>query len=171
MKKTNKKPRSYGRFYSLLKRMSGDREEIKHTLVARFTNERTTSLREMSLEEYDAMCETIEVHLLHPVVTPNEARAAIKRHRSSALHRMQKLGVDTTDWNAVDRFCLSPRIAGKPFGMLTVEELQALVPKLEAILRKPRPAQQQEPPQKPCPVTPQRVVQVPVLLRSDQLPS
>ncbi len=30
------------------------------------------------------------------------------------------------------------RIAGKPFGLLTVEELQSLIPKLEAILRKPK---------------------------------
>ena len=54
---------------------------------------------------------------------------------------------------------LHPRIAGKPFGMLTVDELQALVPKLEAILRKPKP------------VKPQRVVQIPIFIRSNQLPS
>ena len=58
-----------------------------------------------------------------------------------------------------DRFCLDPRIAGKPFGMLTVDELQALVPKLEAILRKPKP------------VKPQRVVQIPIFIRPNQLPS
>ena len=74
---------------------------------------------------------------------------------------MQRLGVDTADrtFAAVDEFCLDPRIASKPFGMLTVDELQALVPKLEAILRKPKP------------VKPQRVVQIPIFIRSNQLPS
>jgi len=43
--------------------------------------------------------------------------------------------------------------------MLPVDELQALVPKLEAILRKPKP------------VKPQRVVQIPIFIRPNQLPS
>lgn len=157
MKKVDRKPRSYGRFYSLLKRMSGNREEIKRSLVSCFTRERTTSLREMHIEEYDAMCEALEVHLLHPVFTPDEARAVVKRYRSSALHRMQKLGIDTTDWNAVDAFCLSPRIAGKRFCQLSIEELRGLVPKIEAILRKPKKA-------------PRRVVHT-IIIKEDQLPS
>ena len=74
---------------------------------------------------------------------------------------MQRLGVDTAHrtFAAVDEFCLDPRIAGKPFGMLTVEELQALVPKLEAILRKPKPEK------------PRRTVRIPLFIRADQRPS
>ncbi|WP_295990538.1 hypothetical protein [uncultured Alistipes sp.] len=151
------KPRSYSRFYALLKRMPGDREELKQTLVGRFTAGRTTSLREMRLEEYDAMCRALEAEIAHPGITTDEAQAEVKRHRSSVLRRMQKLGIDTTDWNAVDAFCLSPRIAEKRFCQLSIEELRALIPKLEAILRKPKKA-------------PRRVVHT-IIIKENQLPS
>lgn len=153
------KPRSYARFYALLKRMAGDREEIKRTLVDRFTGGRTTSLREMRTGEYEAMCRALDAELAHPGISEEEAGAAIKRHRSSVLRRMQKIGVDTSDWNAVDAFCLDNRIAGKRFALLSVEELQALLPKLEAILRKPKAEK------------PKRIIHVPIFIRPNQLPS
>ena len=51
--------------------------------------------------------------------------------------------MDTTDFDKVNAFCQNVRIAGKPFGMLTIEELEALIPKLEAIIRKPRPKKEE----------------------------
>lgn len=60
----------------------------------------------------------------------------IKRRRSAALKRMQKIGIDTTNWANVDNFCLNPRIAGKRFARLSMEELAALIPKLENMLLK-----------------------------------
>ena len=60
------------------------------------------------------------------------------------LNRIQRLGVDTTDFSKVNAFCQDRRIAGKPFGMLTVDELDALIPKLEAMLRKPKPRAEAE---------------------------
>ena len=114
----------------------------------------------MTPAEYEEMCECLQTG--KQLGEPSAAyRERLRRARSAALNRMQRLGVDTADrtFAAVDEFCLDPRIAGKPFGMLTVDELQALVPKLEAILRKPKP------------VKPQRVVQIPIFIRSNQLPS
>jgi hypothetical protein len=58
---------------------------------------------------------------------------------------MQKLGIDTSDWAAVDTFCLDSRIAGKVFRQLSFDELKRLIPKLEAIARKPRPAPEPDP--------------------------
>lgn len=69
--------------------------------------------------------------------------------------------INTTDssFTPVNEFCMDLRIAGKPFGLLTVEELQSLIPKLEAILRKPKIRNTQ------C------AVSIPLIIRSNQLPS
>ncbi len=159
------KTRSYARFYALLKRMPGDREEIKKTLVERFTNGRTISLREMSTNEYEDMCRVLEAEIAHSGRSRQETEAELKRCRSSVLRRLQKIGIDTTDWGAVDAYCLQPRIAGRLFARLSIEELKALLPKLEAILRK----QHAEPPHDP--VKQKRIVRIPILFRPNQIPS
>lgn len=61
---------------------------------------------------------------------------ALKRQRSAVLLRLQKIGIDTTDWNRVNAFLEDNRIAGKPFYKLDYDELTGLIPKLEAILKK-----------------------------------
>ncbi|MBR2097929.1 MAG: hypothetical protein IKH59_10560 [Bacteroidaceae bacterium] len=127
---------NYHRFYASFNRLpcGGDREDMKESLVSSYTNGRTTSLREMSEAEYNAMCAALE----HKV-TPNARAVYIqerKRRRSSALHQLQLYGVDTTDWNKVNAFCEQPRIAGKPFRDLDCEELEALTRKMRAIIRK-----------------------------------
>lgn len=127
---------NYHRFYASFNRLpyGGDREDMKETLVSSYTNGRTTSLREMSEVEYNAMCTALEQKV------PPNARALYiqerKRRRSSALHQLQLYGVDTTDWNKVNAFCEQPRIAGKPFRDLNCEELEALTRKMRAIIRK-----------------------------------
>ena len=127
---------NYHRFYASFNRLpcGGDREDMKESLVSSYTNGRTTSLREMSEAEYNAMCAALEQK-----VTPNARALYIqerKRRRSSALHQLQLYGVDTTDWNKVNAFCEQPRIAGKPFRDLDCEELEALTRKMRAIIRK-----------------------------------
>lgn len=151
------KPTNYARFYALVKRLAGDREQIKETLVARFTRGRTCSLREMTSPEYEAMCSALEAELEHPGMSVEEFQRERKRLRSAVLHRMQRLGIDTSDWEVVDAFCLDRRIAGREFARLTLAELEALIPKLEALGRKgyERP----------------RKVLLPLILRQDQLPS
>ncbi len=63
----------------------------------------------------------------------------LRRIRSSVLHQMQLLGVDTADWTRVDAYCLDKRIAGKRFRHLDYGELEALLKKLRAIRRKKQP--------------------------------
>ena len=158
------KTRSYARFYAQLNRMAGDREEIKKTLVERFTNGRTSSLREMRTEEYEQMCRALDAELGMPGAATEQATAAVKRYRSAVLRRLQKIGIDTTDWAAVDAYCLDRRIAGKPFAQLTVDELKNMQQRLEAILHK----------RKAVPVTPERkkrIVNVPIYFRTNVLPS
>lgn len=60
----------------------------------------------------------------------------LRRKRSSVLHQMQLLGIDTSDWNRVDAYCSDKRIAGKRFRMLNEQELDTLLKKLRAIRRK-----------------------------------
>lgn len=155
-----KRKRNYSRLYAIAKAKSIDLEQHKEVLVSQFTGGRTSSLREMTSNEYEEMCECLQTGKQHGE-TSAAYKERLRRARSAALNRMQRLGVDTADrtFAAVNDFCLDPRIAGKPFGMLTIEELQALVPKLEAILRKPKP------------VKPQRIIPIPFIVRSDQLPS
>lgn len=134
-----KRKRNYSRFYALAKEKGIDLEQHKEVLVAQFTDGRTSSLREMTNAEYEDMCDCLQSGKQRG--ESNEAhKERLRKARSAVLNRMQRLGVDTSDktFAAVNKFCMNPRISGKPFGLLTIDELEALIPKLEAILRKPK---------------------------------
>ena len=114
---------SYSRFFAILNRIPGmpNREGI----IEQYTCGRTDSLREMTRSEYDRMCNDLEAKFKDP-------RTAA---RSTALKLMQRLGVDTTDWNRINAFCRDRRIAGKEFYNLTTHELGSLATKLRGIQR------------------------------------
>lgn len=123
----------YSRFYALLRKNPlVEKEEI----VRQFTDGRTSSLREMRREEFEEMCDMLQYG------GPEEQAARereLKKARSNVLLRIGRLGINTVDnWDGIDAFCLSPKIAGKRFASMTTDELRALVPKLESILRKKR---------------------------------
>ena len=86
------------------------------------------------------MCASLQ-ETLDGNVSATEFKVRIKSHRSKVLHWLQVIGIDTTDWDRVDAYCLDSRIAGKVFRKLTIPELEALVPKLKAISRKAKQAQ------------------------------
>lgn len=119
--------RDYRQFYAMLNRLPHvDKEE----LVLQFTDGRTTHLNEMSAKEYMQMIGAME-----EATAPSQAE--LKRWRSSALLRIGRLGINTIDnWDGINSFVSSRKIAGKPFYELKVPELQQLVRKLEAIERK-----------------------------------
>lgn len=116
---------NYARFYTLLKKLPG---ADKETLVSSFTNGRTMSLREMTSKEYAAMCASLEEQ--------TGWKAQVRKKRSLCLKLMQQAGIDTTDWQRINDFCRHPRIAGKEFARLTLEELDSLQTKLRSIMRK-----------------------------------
>lgn len=122
--------RNYRRFYAVFNKLEagGDREATKETLVESFTGGRTSSLREMTEAEYNALCASLEER--------SGWRDELKKHRSSCLRLMQKAGVDTTDWQRVNALCRDSRIAGKDFARLGIAELEAMAVKLRAINRK-----------------------------------
>lgn len=120
---------NYARFYASFNELpySGDRDEFKKDIVAQFTWNRTTSLKEMTQEEYNNCCAALE--------KMSGRKDKIKKERSCVLKLMQKMGVNTSDWPTVDNFCMNPRIAGKRFSHIGLEELIALQKKLRAIER------------------------------------
>lgn len=116
---------NYATFYALLKSMPG---ASKEDLVLQWTNGRTASLKEMSEREYSLM-----IRQLRQQVENLEEK---KKARSAVLKQFQLYGIDTTDWDAVDRFCCNARIAGKPFRYLTIPELKSLRVKMLSIRNK-----------------------------------
>lgn len=139
------KVKNFSRFYALAKNIPGDREELKENLVRAFTNGRTISLREMNMEEYNRMCNSLQESQSSHTLSQKDFTSAIKKKRSAVLVRMQKLGVNTSDWAAVDEFCLDPRIAGIEFRKISLDELGKLIKKLESISSKPKPLAEAEP--------------------------
>lgn len=124
--------RNYARFYTLLKKMPG---ADKETLVEQYTSGRTTHLRETTQQEYNKMCRDME-QVAGYDERMSDIRRELRRKRSVCLKLMQQLGIDTTDWNRVDRFCSDTRIAGKAFRHISIDELEVLAVKLRAIKRK-----------------------------------
>lgn len=134
---------NFGRFYSAFHRLTihGEPDEAKRQFVLQYTAGRTDSLKEMNRKEYTDLCIAME--------GMNGTRDELKRRRSIALKLMQKLGVDTTDWAQINDFCRHPRIAGKPFGQLSIDELIELAIKLRSIKRKGWQRKKSEPTDKP----------------------
>lgn len=124
---------NYARFYALLRRLPVGDDEMKERLVAQYTGGRTTSLRAMTGAEYQTMCNALEASLRDPQSTQREL---LRKRRSEALHIMQRLGVDTTDWARINALCRDRRIAGKVFAALDAEELVGLSVKLRSIERR-----------------------------------
>lgn len=117
-------------FFSLIKQLP---EANKEEIVLAFSEGKTKSLTEfkaLSNTGYNLMIRELQKRVRL------EQEQETKRLRSAILTRLQKYGVDTTDWNVVNRFLEQPKIAGKRLYNMTHEEMHELIPKLESILKK-----------------------------------
>lgn len=119
--------RSYAEFYALLKKLPLAEKDV---LISQWTDGATTSLKEMSEKQYRAM-----IRGMRAMIDSNED---LRKLRSQVLRQLQIYGVNTTDWEEVDRFCKLPRIAGKRFCKLHGEELRSLLGKMRSINQKKR---------------------------------
>jgi Holliday junction resolvasome RuvABC DNA-binding subunit len=127
----------HGRFFAALKQMPG---ATKEDIVAAYTNGKTTSLSDFYYLN-ERGCRQMVSDLELKVKTLNtvsklQTDKIIKQKRSAILKRLQKHGVDTTDWRKVNAFLEQPKIAGKRLYEMTIDEMQALIAKLESILQK-----------------------------------
>ncbi len=130
------KQRNYARFYILLNRCPvEDKNELKADIISQFTNGRTESIRAVSDKEYEEICNALQDASVNHQARERE-RAELRRKRSSVLHQLQRLGIDTSNWDKVNAYCSDPRIAGKEFRALTAADLDALNTKLRAIYNK-----------------------------------
>ena len=127
---------SFARFYAVLRRLPymGDRDDLKRELVSQATLGRTEHLRKMTREEYESCCVVMEKTAGQHI--KDQGRYELKRKRSTVLHLMKDIGVDTTDWNIINKFCQNPKIAGKTFRELSNCELDETAMRLRMILKK-----------------------------------
>lgn len=127
-------PRMIGHLHGLYHSHGLD-EETRRSMIRDLTDGRTDSTRDLTYSEAQYLAGYIN-GATHENRDLSIGERAVKRQRSGVLKRLQLLGIDTTDWDSVNTFLCNPRIAGKPLYKLDGEELQALIPKLEAILKK-----------------------------------
>lgn len=122
------------RFYALLAELHpDDAAEMKNNMVLDVSRGRTTHLHDLSAAEMTLLLLSL-TRTVADVRKQSDER--VKKARSLCLHFMQRLGIDTTDWNRVNAFCRDRRIAGKEFYPLSLPELEALARKLRAMGRK-----------------------------------
>lgn len=122
-----------GRLHGLYTR-KGISNEQKEAMLLDLTDGRTAHTNELSYKEAIYLWGYLNGHTAS--LKPATSDQLMKRRRSGCLVTMQKIGVDTTDWNRINAYCLEPKIAGKPFADITFEELAKLREKLEKILKK-----------------------------------
>lgn len=132
------------RFYALLGKLHlDDAAEMKNNMVLDVSRGRTTHLHDLSAQEMALLLLSLERTVEQ---TRKQSDERVKKARSLCLHLMQRLGIDTTDWNRVNAFCQDRRIAGKVLYLLTLSELETLARKLRAMERngglRPRATQQ-----------------------------
>lgn len=123
--------RNFSRFFASFNELPcycGDREEMKKSVVSQYTFGRTESLKEMTWQEYNDCCEGLE--------KLSGRKDRLKRNRSICLKLIQEIGVDTTDWQRINDFCKHPRICGKEFSKIRLDEMEGFQKKLRAIKRK-----------------------------------
>lgn len=126
------KVKNFGRFYKALNYLNyADKEDLKCELVLKYTNNRTSSLKEIKEHEYIRLCDDLETRMQE-----SEERRMLRAARSNVLHQLQIVGVNTADWNDINAFCRSPRLVGKEFRELDIEDLDKLYKKLRAIRAK-----------------------------------
>ncbi len=122
---------NFSRFYASFNELPcycGDREDFKKEVVSQYTFGRTESLKEMTRQEYNDCCDGLE--------KLSGRKDRLKRNRSICLKLMQEIGVDTTDCQRINDFCKHPRICGKEFSKIRLDEMEDFQKKLRAIKRK-----------------------------------
>lgn len=138
---TKRKYNPHARFYGLINQMQG---ADKDDLVWNYSHKLTTSLAEFLEKrpvDYQRMINDMQ-RTVDNMPTDSKSKTAyiiereLKKRRSAILLRLQKIGIDTTDWKVVNKFMRNPKIAGKTLGEMDTDEMDLLIPKLESILAK-----------------------------------
>lgn len=123
---------NFSRFYGLVNHPDiKDVKEVKEVLVSSFTDGRTTSLHEMTEDEYEAMCKSLEGQ--EEVRKKRRKTSVLRKWRHTCLMLLKDIGVDTNDWNVINAYVSSKKLTGKKFNALGEDELVALSRQLRMI--------------------------------------
>lgn len=107
-------------------------EDTRRNLIYELTDGRTSSTAGLTYAE----AQYLAGYITGAAGATLEERM-LKKRRSDVLKLIQRIGIDTTNWDCVNNFLNDNRIkAGKPFYKLTYEELSDLIPQLNTILDK-----------------------------------
>ena len=129
---------SHAKFYALLHQLPRMNKEDLVWQYSHLTTNSLSEFHERKPEQYARMIADMQktVNRIN-MSRPEEAKLAeLKRLRSAILHRLQKHGINTTDWNSVNSFMRQKRIAGKTLGEMTATEMLQFIPKMHSILEK-----------------------------------
>ena len=140
----------HAHFFGLLKKLP---HQSKEDLVWQYSNMLTTSLSEFSRERpvaYADMIRDLE-RIANKMEEPKQPQqptkfttsAITKQYRSAILKRLQKHGIDTTNWDKVNAFMENRRIAGKRLYEMTDQEMIDFIPKMQSILKKDKKHQEE----------------------------
>lgn len=136
-----KKTQNHSQFWTLFRQLPGvdlsDVQTCKDDYVWQASNMLTTSLNDF-LERNPTGYKQMISKLQNAITTAKNANVDIKLYRSGVLTRLQKYGVDTTNWTKVNAFLKQPQVAGKVMYELSVDEMRSLITKLESMIAKKR---------------------------------
>lgn len=133
----------HARFFGLLRLLPG---QSKEDLVWQYSNMATDSLSEFCtsnpegyarmVNDLQQIANNMKKHEQPQQPSKFTTSAITKQYRSAILKRLQKHGIDTTNWDKVNSFMENHRIAGKRLYEMTDQEMIDFIPKMESILKK-----------------------------------
>lgn len=125
------------RLHVMYKQRGLSREEHK-AMLAQLTDGRTDKTNELTEAEASYLAGWLNGNGQESLRAKAEdmEQKNLKFYRSAVLKRLQKIGIDTSNWGRVNAFLEDRRIAGQPLYAMTVETMKSLIPKLEKLCEK-----------------------------------
>lgn len=125
------------RLHVMYKQRGLNKDEHK-AILARLTDGRTDKTNELTESEANYLAGWLNGNGQESLraKAENMDRQNLKFYRSAVLKRLQKIGIDTSNWGRVNAFLGDRRIAGQPLYAMSVETMKSLIPKLEKLCEK-----------------------------------
>lgn len=125
------------RLHVMYKQRGLSREEHK-AMLAQLTDGRTDKTNELTEAEANYLAGWLNGNGQEALKAKADEmqQKNLKFYRSAVLKRLQKMGINTSDWGRVNAFLSDRRIAGQPLYAMSVESMKTLIPKLEKLCEK-----------------------------------
>lgn len=125
------------RLHMIYKQRGLSREEHK-AMLAQLTDGRTDKTNELTEAEANYLAGWLNGNGQEALKSKADEmqQKNLKFYRSAVLKRLQKMGINTSDWGRVNAFLSDRRIAGQPLYAMSVESMKTLIPKLEKLCEK-----------------------------------